>query len=248
MQLISRDFRHSQLTEMEYYVIIGGERRGPFRREELAGMALDASTLVWRSGLAEWKPISEVPELAGIYTRETPPENPVNLYYAMIGGRRIGPASIVSLIEAGATAQTDVWCEGMPQWQQAGSVPEFSEALRRYAARAYSAGPQANAYYSQQAPFAPAATHTNWLTWAIAGTILGFFCSCIGGIFGIIGIFQANKANTAFAMGDQAAGESANSTARIMTIISLVLAGAGLIGNIILGVSGLLGTLGSALV
>ncbi len=235
---------------MEYYVIIGGERRGPFRREELAGMALDGSTLVWRSGMQEWEPISKVPELEGLYRSESPADMPGNLYYAMIGERRIGPASIVSLIEAGATAQTDVWCEGMPQWQPAGMVPEFSEALRRHSERAYSSyRQQGNAYYSpQQPPYAPAVPHTNWMGWAIAGTVLGFFCSCIGGIFGIIGIVQANKANTAYAMGNQAMGDSANSTARIMTIISLVLAGAGLIGNILLGVSGLLGALGSALV
>lgn len=235
---------------MEYYVIIDGERRGPFRREELAEMALSGATLVWRSGLSEWKPISEVPELAGIYVRETPPGNTGTLFYAMIGGRRIGPASIVSLIEAGATAQTDVWCEGMPQWQQAAIVPEFSEALRRHAERAYNySRQQTNAYYSpQQPPFNPPVPHTNWLGWAIAGTVLGLFCSCIGGIFGIIGIVQANKANSAYAMGNQALGDSANSTARIMTIISLVLAGAGLIGNIILGLSGALNVLGNALV
>lgn len=232
---------------MEYYVIINDERRGPFRREKLAEMALDADTLVWRSGMPEWRPASEVPELEGIFVIKPQPENPGVLFYAMINGRRIGPATVARLIEAGVTAQTDVWCEGMAQWQPAGMVPEFSNMLHHQTGDFTKQ--QGNAYYtSQQSPFVPTAPHTNWMTWAIVGTVLGFFCSCIGGIFGIIGIVQANKANTAYAMGDQTLGDYTNSKARLMTTISLVLAGVGLIGNILLGLSGILETLGNALV
>ncbi len=81
---------------------------------------------------------------------------------------------------------------------------------------------------------------TNWLPWAIVGTIVGFFTSCISAIFGIIGIVQANKANNFYAMGNYEAGDAANSTAKIMTIISLVLIGISIIGGIIfLCVSGI---------
>lgn len=74
--------------------------------------------------------------------------------------------------------------------------------------------------------------HTNWLPWAVVATVVAFMLSCIGMIFGIIGIVQANKANTAYQHGDFTTGDSANSTARIMTIIAFVFAAIGLFGSI----------------
>lgn len=70
------------------------------------------------------------------------------------------------------------------------------------------------------------------MTAAIIGTIVGALFSCIGLIFGIIGINYAGKANNAYAIGDQINGASFNSTAKTMTIISYVLAGIGLLGTI----------------
>lgn len=70
---------------------------------------------------------------------------------------------------------------------------------------------------------------TNWLPWAIVATIVGFFASCVGAIFGIIGIVQANKANTLYAQGFDREGDQANSNAKIMTIIGLILAGIGIL-------------------
>ena len=69
---------------------------------------------------------------------------------------------------------------------------------------------------------------TNWLNPAIIATVCGFIFSCIGGVFGIVGIIQAGKANDAFMMGYDAVGEQANSLAKTMTIISFVLSGIGL--------------------
>ena len=71
----------------------------------------------------------------------------------------------------------------------------------------------------------------NWLTWAIIATVAGFFFSCIGGIFGVIGIVQANKANNFYRMGYDAQGDQANNTAKIMTIIGLVLSAVGVLGT-----------------
>ena len=72
---------------------------------------------------------------------------------------------------------------------------------------------------------------TNWMTWAIIATIISFFCSCIGVIFGIIGIVQANKANGLYMEGFDTEAEQANNTAKIMTIIAFVLAGIGLVAS-----------------
>ena len=61
-------------------------------------------------------------------------------------------------------------------------------------------------------------------------SIIITFVNLIGGF--IIGIVQANKANTAYQRGDFSIGDSANSTARLMTIIAFVFAAIGLFGSI----------------
>ncbi len=73
---------------------------------------------------------------------------------------------------------------------------------------------------------------TNWQMWAIIATIAGFFFSCIGGIFGVIGIFQANKANSLYRAGYDQQGDQANNTAKTMTIIALVLSVLGMFGTV----------------
>lgn len=81
------------------------------------------------------------------------------------------------------------------------------------------------AQYGNQGPIA----HTNWLPWAIIVCVLGFCTSCVAGILGIFGIVQANKANSAYNAGDKMSGDSANSNARTLTIIGLVLIGLSII-------------------
>ena len=47
-------------------------------------------------------------------------------YYVMINGRQAGPFEEFQLIGNGVTRDTQVWHEGMPQWQPAGMVPELA--------------------------------------------------------------------------------------------------------------------------
>ncbi len=75
---------------------------------------------------------------------------------------------------------------------------------------------------------------------AIVGTVTGALFSCLGMIFGIIGIVYANKANQFFNMAREKEGATANSTAKVMTIISLVIAAAGLIFLLCGGVNAIL--------
>ena len=65
--------------------------------------------------------------------------------------------------------------------------------------------------------------------------MVGFFTSCIGAIFGIVGIVQANKANTCYARGLEPEGDAANANAKVMTIIGLVLAALGLLVMLYVG-------------
>lgn len=65
--------------------------------------------------------------------------------------------------------------------------------------------------------------HTNWQPWAIVAIVCGVFFNCLALILAIIGLINAGKANKYYSEGWGDRGASANSTARAMTIIALVL-------------------------
>ncbi|MDE5877145.1 MAG: GYF domain-containing protein [Muribaculaceae bacterium] len=182
-----------------------------------------------------------------------PPQNNGKEYYIMINGRREGPLPLSMMSQYGVTPATPVWCEGMTEWAPASTRPEVMQVIN------INSSPYSNPYYDsygnsrfQGAPYnnpmpnqaadwkqnnmpPTQAPPTNWLPWAIVGTIAGTLFSCIGCICGIVAIIQANKANTAYAQGNYQVAQAANSSAKIMTIITLCLAGLGLVtlGSII---------------
>lgn len=62
---------------------------------------------------------------------QTPPPIPNMVYYVVQNGKQTGPFDIAvlrSMAECGTlTAQTLVWCAGMPNWAPAGSMAELAE-------------------------------------------------------------------------------------------------------------------------
>lgn len=180
-------------------------------------------------------------------------------YFAIINGAQAGPMSKGQLALAGITPQTMVWRQGLQDWVKAETLPELNDIFMDDSAFGGYARPEqlVNPYAGDEnktpePPVAPAPynnpgqsprpnpynpysynpepiAHTNWMPWAIVGTILGTAFSCIGMIFGIIGIVKANKANGFYQNGMKAEGDVANSSARVMTIIALVLGALGLI-------------------
>ncbi|MEG1580147.1 MAG: CD225/dispanin family protein [Bacteroidaceae bacterium] len=60
---------------MEYYIIVHNEKQGPFTREELKSKEITRDTLVWRVGLTDWVPLTEVEDLEELYTN-IPPSAP----------------------------------------------------------------------------------------------------------------------------------------------------------------------------
>lgn len=73
------------------------------------------------------------------------------------------------------------------------------------------------------------AAYTNWMPWAIVTTVVNVLIgNIIGLVFSIIGIVQSSNANSAYSVGDTVRGDSANKSARTMTLIS--------IGTIALGI------------
>lgn len=165
-------------------------------------------------------------------------------YYIIQDGAQKGPFGVEQLRELALTRETFVWTPGMQDWQKAGNIPELGflfgipeeeeSAFGGYArpeepAPYRSTQSQYNTWNQNTAPI----PHTNWLPWAIVGTIAGALFSCIGMIFGIIGITKASKANRFYMEGFEEMGRNANSTARTMTIIALAFAAVGIILTII---------------
>jgi membrane protease subunit (stomatin/prohibitin family) len=64
----------------QWYLGVDGEREGPFDTAALAAQAsagrLTAGTLVWRSGMAQWTPAGQVPELGQLLASIPPPLPP----------------------------------------------------------------------------------------------------------------------------------------------------------------------------
>lgn len=158
-------------------------------------------------------------------------------YFVIINGAQSGPYPKDQLPYVGVKSDTFVWRQGLPDWVKAESLPELSDIFMSDSAFGGYARPEEplnppqygnrldpyNIYGRSPEPI----PHTNWLTWAIIGTVFGALFSCIGMIFGIIGITKAQKANKYYAEGFQQEGDTNNASARTMTIIALVLGGIG---------------------
>ena len=56
----------------QYYYTDGKERFGPFSEEELKGKNLTGTTLVWKEGMSDWMPLTQVPELQSLLSSSGP--------------------------------------------------------------------------------------------------------------------------------------------------------------------------------
>lgn len=188
-----------------YYLIINEQQRGPFAKEDLLAQGLTPSTMVWREGMADWAPATEVTELQELFYQQ--PAQP-------------------------QSRQTQCAQPGQPPQQpyqqpQQGYQQPYQQPYQQqgYQQQQYPQPPQQPQYPQYQAQ------PTNWLPWAIVATVLGL-CSCIGLVLGIIAITRANSANKFYQFGDTVSGNAANSSARTLTIIALAFDGIGLLVNI----------------
>lgn len=143
-------------------------------------------------------------------------------YYIVVGDRRVGPLTYDGLRQHGIEPTTFVWTQGMADWTRAADVPELAPLLEQQTARSFSRTEHPG--YSQQPPMPEYATGPNWKTLAIIATVCGFLFSCIGGLIGIFGILEANKAENAWRYGDEQGARNRWSNCKTLTIISFVVA------------------------
>ncbi|MET8001430.1 SPFH domain-containing protein [Nonomuraea glycinis] len=57
----------------QWYLGVGGERRGPFDGPGLAAAGLTPDALVWKAGMGQWTAAKDVPELAALLHNTPPP-------------------------------------------------------------------------------------------------------------------------------------------------------------------------------
>lgn len=192
----------------EYFIILNGSQAGPFSKDQLLAQGLTPETLVWTRGLPDWVPASTVADLDDLLRPQ-----PYNPY-----GDPVPPIAPGQQEGLKQPPYNPYGSQPNPQYNTFGNNP---------------GAPQFPPYNPM-----PAKQHTNWLTLAIIATVAGALFSCLGMIFGIIGIVNANKANSLYSQGMEEQGDAANATARTMTIIALVITalGIGIIGLGWLGV------------
>ena len=205
-----------------YFIISEGQQAGPFPKEHLKARGVEKDTYVWREGLEGWVPASELPELQDIFEEtiiQAVPQQPYGQPQQPYGQPQQ---------PYGQPQQP----YGQPQQPYVQPQQPYRQPQQPYGQPQQPYG-QPQPPYGQPQPYGNPVPHTNWMPWAIVGTIVGALFSCIGMIFGIIGIVKANNANKAYAVGDETGGDMNNSSAKTMTIIALVLAGIGLIVNLV---------------
>lgn len=205
-----------------YFIISEGQQAGPFPKEHLKARGVEKDTYVWREGLEGWVPASELPELQDIFEETIIQAVPQQPY-----GQPQQP-----YVQPQQPYRQPQQPYGQPQQPYGQPQQPYGQPQQPYGQPQQPYG-QPQPPYGQPQPYGNPVPHTNWMPWAIVGTIVGALFSCIGMIFGIIGIVKANNANKAYAVGDETGGDMNNSSAKTMTIIALVLAGIGLIVNLV---------------
>lgn len=196
-----------QDNQQIYYMVVDEKSTGPFTLDEIIlHPKLTPDTLVWKPGIDNWIAAKTFQELAPAFVNRQPETNSYQ-----------NPPEYKTYNESGGYDQPGPPFADNPQYR---TDHTYHRQERRY--EAYE--PHYDRYQNSYRP----QIRTNWLPWAIVATIVGFFTSCIGAIFGIIGIVQANRANRMYLMGYDREGDAANSNAKIMTIIGLIFAGIGI--------------------
>ena len=192
-----------------YYIIINGQQQGPMSIAELVQRGLKPESIVWRPGMEDWVPASEVPELREWLSQSNAEPQPTYCRQAE------APREPYKYPEPGVPHNP----YGQPQ-----------QPYPPYSPNPYQ-NPYGQPYGPNQVP-----RHTNWMTAAIIATVIGALFSCIGLVFGIIAITQASSANNAYARGDVYEGDRYNSKAKTWTIVTYVVCGLGFIATVIWGI------------
>ena len=145
-------------------------------------------------------------------------------YFYLNGDVKIGPLSFEALKNAPISRTTLVWNNSLPDWIEAGALPELADFFvsvspppptanfSSNSANNYSFGGSVN---NQVRPPLP----DNYLIWSILATI---FCCWPIGIFSII---QSAKVSSAYNAGDYQGAINASASAKKLAIVTACVGG-----------------------
>lgn len=171
------------------------QQNGPFSLDELKQKGVTAETMVWCSGMADWAAAGEVEELAPLFGGTAPAQDtPVEESKASAYGQQAQPQQ---------TANPQQGQYTNPQQGQYAN-PQQGQ---------YNNGTNGSMNQTEVRPIPK-----NWLVESILCTI---FC-CLP--FGIAGIVNASKVESAYFSGDYEASERAAKNAKKWTMISFFVA------------------------
>lgn len=170
-------------------------------------------------------------------------------YYIVENNQQLGPFSYDQLASRGISGSTEVWTEGMSNWQPASQVPEL-QSIVGGSSQSYSSGYQSS-YDAGYYPMPPD-NKGKAITEIIVAVATSFCClntlSLGGIIFGILGIMEAGKVSTFYGMNNHVAALKASQDAAkwvkwgyIINVIGILL------GIILIFFTFGLGILGAAL-
>lgn len=243
-----------QGNEQIYYMVVDEKSTGPFTLDEvILHPQLTPETLVWKPGIENWVAAKTLAELAPSFAKQQPNTPPFYTREPDYPREQGNPGPDSPYSDNSSYNQNEEPYNPGPEHPNPGNYndnfgrqggyrnenvnvnnpfannPQYQEGHRYHNPHH---NPYGNRYYDNRDRYRNDYRpnfHTNWLPWAIVATVVGFFTSCIGAIFGIIGIVQANKANSFYARSLDAEGDAANSSAKTMTIIGLIFAGIGIL-------------------
>ncbi len=182
-----------------------------------------------------------------------------NQFFYISNGNQIGPVPMEEL--AGKiTPDTDVWCDGMPNWAKASTVPELAAIVgfaappppmgtpefqqaptdgyasgnsQNYGGNAQNYGNSQN-YGGNIQPYGTqqgAPTEKKPDNYLVWAIVATILCCSVFSLpFGIIGIVNASKVESEWNKGNYAEAQKASDNAKKFTIITAIV---GLIANII---------------
>lgn len=157
-------------------------------------------------------------------------------YFIIVNGENQGPFEASELVNYGLTADSYVWCEGMPEWKHASEVAEVAAFIRPAFPPIPDTPTPPPAPTPKPAPTPTPAVNAegkffNWLPLAIVATVLGTIFYLVGSIPGSIAILKAIQARRMYSQGYI---EQAMQCNRVAMILTLVGAGIGLTAIIII--------------
>ena len=139
-------------------------------------------------------------------------------YYIIENGLQIGPLTIEQLKFKNISPNTQVWCEGMPEWKKAREISELSVLFTNNTPPPppFSTRPT----YSQPQPTEP--RPEDHLALSIVATVLTFFL-CFPLPIGVVGLIYSLNVNSKWKKGDYNTAKLYSRHAKTWSIVSIVL-------------------------